>query len=400
MSTPTTHIAIDTEVLIAGSGPAALCLAAACAVRGLRVMVVSDAPEQPFEATYGVFADQLPASLSAAVQASWPTVIFRSALGDRRISRPYVRLNSTTLHSLLHGALAQGCTVRAGRVSVVREEADVFAVELASGEVLRARRVIDCTGHARALHSKPSGGLAQLALGATLSGAHGLTEPLLMDFGGPERGTFLYALPLTSTELFVEETALITERSPNWTRMESDLRARLDAMGLVGELHVHERCVIPMDASLPDLTSSVLAFGAAAGLVHPATGYQLAACLALAEPMADRLANTLDDDAASAAASVWEVLWPSDRLRVRGLRVFGARFVASLDHADQAAFFDAFFRIPPHLVRAYLGHDTGMAETCDAMLRVFLALPWRLRWKLARVGVAQPMPIVRPLFAL
>ena len=127
-----------------------------------------------------------------------------------------------------------------------------------------------------------------------------MKQPKFMDFSGPENGTFLYALPVSDAELFVEETSLVTAESPDWTVLERRLRDRLNRLGLVGELDVHERCVIPMDASLPDFATEGISFGAAAAMVHPATGYQLGASLSLAAPFAEALTATLERPAQEA----------------------------------------------------------------------------------------------------
>lgn len=392
------HIDDAADLLLLGGGPAALALAAEAQRFGLRVAIIDDAPLDGFSASFGLFVDELPDHLRAAVDAQWGGVDFRSERGSRAVDRPYARLHSDMLRQVMVQA-CDSCRMVSGRVVGVERCDDGFAVQLSDDRVLHAPRVVDCTGHRRVLTGGAGARRFQIALGGTLNTHHGLTRPLLMDFSGPARGTFLYALPMSDTELFVEETALITSAAPDWNELERRLRARLDGMGLTGPLDLHERCVIPMDPTLPDFDSPVLAFGAAAAMVHPATGYQLAASLALAPDLARALAETLNDSPESAAQAGWSVLWPSERRRVRELRLFGARFVADLDHRTQADFFDAFFQLPPELVRAYLAHDASMAATRDAMLRLFAQLPSALRWALVRRGIASPLPLLRPLIA-
>ncbi|TNE89623.1 MAG: lycopene cyclase family protein [Deltaproteobacteria bacterium] len=382
------------EVLLVGAGPAGLRLAAELTSRGVGVCIVDPSPDQ-FEASFGLFAEDLPEDLAPAVCGQWDHVRFATSAGTRAVHREYLRLNSRILHRLLQTA-CEGCAWVRARVTSVTQQGKAFEVVLDTGDRLVARRVVDCSGHRRVL-GRADARHAQVALGATLHGDHGMKTPLFMDFSGPQDGTFLYALPVSANELFVEETALITDRAPAWSLLEQRLRARLASLGLTGEIEVHEHCVIPMDSALPDLDSPVLAFGAAAGMVHPATGYQLAASLALAGPFAARLAETLDDPVETAARACWDVLWSDEARRVRELRLFGARFVAGLPHADQAAFFDAFFQLPADLARTYLAHDGGLADTCRAMLRMFALLPTRLRWWLVLAGISQPVTLLRPL---
>lgn len=389
------------DLLIAGSGPSALRLAADSGRAGLSVIIVSPTLTDVFPESFGLFEDQIPEALRDAVRCRWDAVSVRVPGNEHTLDRPYARLNSAALHMLLHrDARDQGCVGLEDRVLDATLDGAHFDVRLASGARCKARRVVDCTGHRRVLVAGQAAEHHQVALGATLVGPHGLTRPLLMDFTGETEGTFLYALPLSPTELFVEETALITAKAPGWEQLEKTLRLRLRSIGLVGELTVHEHCVIPMDTELPDLTSPVVAFGAAAGLVHPATGYQLAASLALSAPLATCLRDTLDQSPTAAAQACWEVLWPSERQRVRELRLFGARFIAGLSREDQAGFFDAFFQLRSPLVDAYLAHNGGLADTCIAMLHVFATLPYALRWRLIRRALGNPMPLVRPLVAL
>ena len=201
--------------------------------------------------------------------------------------------------------------------------------------------------------------------------------------------------------LFVEETSLVTGRRPSWSQLRSRLEARLDRMGM-GEypLTLVERCIIPMDSPLPDLTSPFVAFGASASMVHPATGYQLAAAMRHAPALANSLAQSMDDTLVRASALAWDVLWPAERRRVRELHLFGTRFVATLEGPEQAAFFDHFFSLPPDLRRAYLSIDAGLTEVCQAMLSLFRELPGSLRWRLARRGASSPLPLVRPILGV
>jgi lycopene beta-cyclase len=398
MTRTSTTSPLDADVLLAGGGPAGLRLASELVERAIRVAIVEPDPGR-FEASYGIFGHDLPEDLRGAVAAEWPAVRVLDDTGERLVALPYARLDSARLHNLLTSPCAGSCTWLRSRVARVVERDGVSVVHLDDGAVLRVRRVVDCTGHTRAL-GRPEHTLRQVALGATLMGVHGFEEPRFMDYSGPAHGTFLYALPVSETELFVEETALVTAGTPDWAMLERRLRARLAHLGLKGELSIHEHCVIPMDPSLPDVHAEGIAFGAAAAMVHPATGYQLGAALALAAPFAETLAATLDRSASEAQRRCFEVLWPSQRQHVRELRLFGARFVAGLGHRDQAAFFRAFFALPTSLVSAYLSHDAGLDATCRAMLRMYATLPARLRWSLTRAGVRQPMTLLRPLFEL
>ena len=74
---------------------------------------------------------------------------------------------------------------------------------------------------------------------------------------------------------------------------------------------------IPVGGPLPLGSQTVTAFGAAANLVHPATGYSIARSLREAPNLAAEMAAILKDgrDMASTAAAVWDVLWPAEKRR-------------------------------------------------------------------------------------
>ncbi len=393
------HQLSHTDLLIAGAGPAGLLLAAAAARRGLTVTLVDPAPERSFLPTYALFADQLPAVLEDAVLARWPEVEVHTDQGVHALASPYVRLDSARANAALRAECGPKCTVLTDRAVAAHAFKRGFIIALSSGQTLRARRVVDASGHHPALLASRTAAHEQVALGATLRGEHGVRAAILMDLRGGDDTppSFLYALPLSDEEIFVEETALITHATPSWRVLEDRLRARLAGLGWHGELEIFERCRIPMDPDLPDLGSDILGFGAAAGLVHPATGYQFATAVSLAEPLADVLAATLDRDVPTAARAAWNVLWPARRRGVRALLRFGARFVAALDRADQASFFDAFFRLPAPRIRAYLSLDASPLDIALAMFGVFTRLSPALRRRLARHALRLLTPVIRPV---
>ena len=120
-------------------------------------------------------------------------------------------------------------------------------------------------------------------------------ECTLMDWRGPERTvpTFGYTLPIDGRWL-VEETALASRPALGFDELERRLHDRLRADGLVIK-HIHgiERVSFPMDVPLPLRTQRTLGLGAAASLVHPATGYSVAASLRSAPRIAAAIAAQL-----------------------------------------------------------------------------------------------------------
>lgn len=97
----------------------------------------------------------------------------------------------------------------------------------------------------------------------------------------------------------------------------------------IKEVHEEEWSYIPVGGPLPLADQPITAFGAAASLVHPATGYSLARSLREAKGVAAATAAALGsaDSQRSVASRVWDALWSQERRKQvglvgRGLRLF------------------------------------------------------------------------------
>lgn len=78
-----------------------------------------------------------------------------------------------------------------------------------------------------------------------------------------------------------------------------------------------EYSYIPVGGPMPRGDQAVTAFGAAANLVHPATGYSITRMLTESAPLADAVAAALarGRPLGESAAEVWEALWPLEKRR-------------------------------------------------------------------------------------
>jgi hypothetical protein len=137
-----------------------------------------------------------------------------------------------------------------------------------------------------------------------------------------------------------------------------------------------ERVRFPVDVGPPALRAGgAIPFGAAAGLVHPATGFSLAETF--------RLAPLVASSVRGGPRAVRRVLWPVSARVVYRLRRRGLATLLSLTAAEHEEFFDVFFALPDHHQRAYLsGRD--LRGTAAAMAAVFLAAPNHLRRKMIK----------------
>lgn len=345
------------DLLVLGAGPAGLAIAQAALAQGHKVTVLSPKPRQPWDKMLCAWQDELPAGTPTQNTWAHATVHLGEAQG-RSIERAYCLLDNAALQAELSLGLRfhDGCAEQVSHMSEYSQVND-----------LRARVIIDATGHAPALLSVPSAAPVgwQTAYGATLHGRHGLPldHAVFMDWRGSSQGetpaskpTFLYALPLGPDRLFVEETSLIAGKAPSFEELWAQLLLRLEGLGLRGQLLGEERCLFPMGVPLPS-AQRVVPFGAAAGMVHPATGYSVGQSLRSAKA----LASAYDPDLSPAAASekMWGALWPSSARRARRLHLMGARILESLDVQQTRAFFGAFFDLPVPVWSRYLDSESS-----------------------------------------
>ncbi len=399
------------DVAILGSGPAAWAAAAALAPTGLSVILVAPEPSAPWPNTYGTWVDQVDTSVARLVGGAniWAQTFSRvNAIGDRHqfAGRAYGRFENLSLSSALQGTAETGAfAVREGQATAVTHDASGATIGLARGKDIRARVVLDGTGAAspfvtREASSPPSA--FQVAYGVVAE----LDRPplpadtcTLMDWRGPDRAvpSFAYTLPIGERWL-IEETALASRPALGFDELERRLCDRMRADGVViTKVHAVERVSFPMDVSLPERTQRTIGLGAAASLVHPATGYSVAASLRSAPRIASALADTLSSDRANlgeVSRSAWKAIWSDDRVQARRLESYGLDRVLTMDQRDLRSFFDAFFRLGPQTAQVYLGGEAGSSELAGVMWKVFRNMSPRLQRRLA---TGNPLTLAKSL---
>lgn len=203
--------------------------------------------------------------------------------------------------------------------------------------------------------------------------------------------TFLYAMPLAADRLFVEETILTArlDRRPEeyFAVLERRLHRRLERLGVarVGSPIEIERCVIPMGGPLPRRDQRTLAFGGAASMVHPATGYMLTNVLGRRDRVAEAIAEQLRAWVGPGAPSrvIWRAIWPAEEVRAWRLYGFGMEILVELDRAGIDRFFSEFFELSDHRWRGFVSASASSLELMSTMLRYFAGAPPSIRKQLA-----------------
>ena len=119
--------------------------------------------------------------------------------------------------------------------------------------------------------------------------------------------------------------------------LKQRLQQRLDQRGVAITEVIHEEfCLFPMNLPLPDRSQPLLAFGGAASMVHPASGYMVGSLLRRGPGLAQAIAEALATPSLASAALAqrgWQALWPMELVLRHQLYQFGFGAVDGLQRS-------------------------------------------------------------------
>lgn len=386
------------DVIVLGSGPAGLFSASRLAQSGFDVLVVSPDFYADWKSNYGIWVDDLKRwDVPDGLENVWtqPVAIFES--GTRVLERGYARLNNAHIQNHLRSTPLK---VVPGRMERLEHLDDHTLVHTSEGSY-RGRMVVDATGATTAGHDT-SQIAAQTAYGILADvdgdplGGH---DMVLMDWrqvGTHDVPTFLYAMRL-GDRVFLEETVLAAKPAVPIGELKGRLYERLSAMGVnVRHVYEEERCYIPMNLPV-SAPGRVIRVGAAAGFVHPATGYSVARSIAASYDLARALRAHWDEDVDTLGEIVHGHLWPSRRLQTRRFYELGLDVLLQLPPERVPDFFEHFFACPISSWPRYMS-DTGTAADIAALMwQVFRKVDPKLKWGLATGALSSTAGgIIRP----
>lgn len=204
-----------------------------------------------------------------------------------------------------------------------------------------------------------------------------------------DKPTFMYCMPLGTYpdgthRVFFEETSLVGRGSRRLTFEECKARAylRLQHHGIkVFGVEEEEYCYIPMGGELPSLTQRVVAFGGAANMVHPSTGYHACRMLAASTDVAAAISQGIKSGSSpdAIAASTYTAIWGQKNRGQRDFQAFGGDFLMEQSVSSLRGFFTAFFQLEQIAWGGFLAGWPGLPgneyhETWNARLKFALQM--------------------------
>jgi lycopene beta-cyclase len=394
---------LDFDALVIGSGPAGTIVAAALAERGVKVGGLTASPlRQVWPNTYGIWRDELEAlGLTELLGHCWENCVSYFGKGEVNHDRAYGLFDKVKLQNyLLAKCEAGGVEWHQGKATNIEHDREYSIVTNTAGETIRARVVIDASGHNSMFVKRQHQGAVAFQTAYGIVGRFSTppvapqqfvhqdfrSEHLSATERATEPPTFSYEMDFGDGVYFVEETSLAMSPPVSFELLERRLHQRLAARGVkVTAVHEVERCIFPMTLPLPDLHQPVVAFGGAASMVHPASGYLVGALLRRAPDLAATIAAALQDrqaETAEIARAAWRQLWNPDRLRKYYLYRFGLEKLMRFDEVLLKQHLDTFFRLPQSEWSGFLADSLSTPELLAAMVRLFALAPNSLRWGL------------------
>ena len=311
--------------------------------------------------TWSFFDSDVPDSARELVAAlgpvRWPRHRVRFQSRDREFAVAYNSVNALQLDALVRARLPAACW----RLGAKARSIGPHSVELANGETIAARAVIDARGPQAAMPGLELGW--QKFVGIEFAAAVPVPDcALVMDATVPQLGgyRFVYVLPMAADRVLVEDTYYSDEPELDVALIAERVRALAAERGLLGTELRRETGVLPIliggdpEEFWPG-DDPVARLGLTGGFFHPTTGYSFGLALRLAEDLASLPGDLGAAELASWSRSRFLQHWRQTRF----FRVLNRMLFHAAQPEQRHRIFAHFYRLPPGLIaRFYAGSLT------------------------------------------
>ena len=299
---------------------------------------------------------------------------------SRCLAGGYASVTSSRFDAVLQAALASQV-----RLATPVASLSARTVTLTSGRMLRAGAVIDGRGLRPSRH---------LSLGfqkfvgqeLRLAGAHGLTQPVLMDATVAQHDgyRFVYVLPLGADTLLVEDTYYADDDKLDAGLLRMRIADYVAARGwTVAQVLREERGILPITLAgnvnaFWDESHGIARAGLAAGLFHSTTGYSLPSAVHLADLIAvlpDLSSASLFKAIRAHAVAQW---------RVQGFfRLLNRMLFRAAAPSQRWRVMQRFYGLPAPLIARFYAARLGLLDKARILAGkppVPVGAAWRAGW--------------------
>lgn len=311
-----------------------------------------------------VAADQR-ALLEPLIGHYWDNYEVRFPAYGRVVEQPYRSIESEALDREVRSALGKDAMANAKAVAITSS-----GVVFDDGQTVDAKCTVDCRGLSETPEGLNCGWQKFCGQLLSIPEGHSLSRPIVMDATVDQSDgyRFVYCLPFSATELFVEDTYYSETSGLDRNELAQRIAAYASAQGwTVTEVLREETGVLPVvmggdfDRFWPK-GDAVARGGVRAGLFHPLTSYSLPDAVRFAHWLAreSRLDETLGEQTRGLSQQHWRS-GGFDRMLARML-------LRAADPPKRYRVLERFYRLPASLISRFYSGQSTLADRARILI--------------------------------
>ncbi len=376
------------DIAIVGAGLSGGLLALALRVQrpGLRLALIDGAQRPGGNHIWSFFGEDVAPEdrwlVDPLVTRAWSGHDVQFSDFSRSLTGSYASIESEGLDAALRSAMPADALML-GHAAM---ELSPHVVRLVNGESIRAETVIDARG-AQDMPSLQLGWQKFLGQLWTLDAPHGVTRPMIMDatVDQTEGYRFVYLLPFSPNQIFIEDTYYSTVPALDVTRLSGLIADYVSARGWRGApVGRAETGVLPVCMGgdvAPLIAGAVPRIGVGAGFFHALTGYSLPDAVRVATHLA-ALPDLGHEALLATTRNLARRHWKGQAF----YRLLAAMLFRAAEPAERHRVLARFYRLDPALVARFYA---GRSNFWDKLRIVSGRPPVPLRRAIAALGAPQ-----------